>query len=336
MKGDRQVIAIIGLGCIGTSLGLALRASADAEHLEIIGVDIDPGTARKAQKAGAVDRVEYNLDLALRKARLVVLAVPLAALRETLESVGHLLEPDSGVVVTDIAPLKGPVREWAAASLPAGVYYVGGNLFLAPGAGGWEPLHGQESAQAALLRDAMYVITATHEEHSSAVKAVANLARVIGATPLFMDPVEHDAVQAMMQGLPALLSTALLQAALGMPGWAEMRKAADRSFATATAAAEGDPISRRMMMLLGRETLLRGLAAVEAETAKLRATLETSSAEELETAFKAASEARGQWVAESKLRAWEVEPRTIDTSHALRLSLETLIGGWAGRGNSKK
>ena len=76
MSSTTQRIAIIGTGCIGTSIGLALRQSADADHLEIVGHDRNPGVARQAKKLGAFDRVDFNLDIALNGAKLVILAVP--------------------------------------------------------------------------------------------------------------------------------------------------------------------------------------------------------------------------------------------------------------------
>ena len=61
-------ITIVGTGCIGTSMGLALRkrtALAGAEPVEIVGHDRDVGCARRAQKLGAFDKIAVNLDLAL-------------------------------------------------------------------------------------------------------------------------------------------------------------------------------------------------------------------------------------------------------------------------------
>ena len=115
---EKRRITIIGTGCIGTSLGLALRQSRDADRLEIVGHDRELGHAREALRLGGLDRVELNLDLALNKARLIIVAVPLGSLRETLEDVARLLEPELGVVVTSIAPLMGPALDWAGELLP--------------------------------------------------------------------------------------------------------------------------------------------------------------------------------------------------------------------------
>lgn len=313
-------------------MGLALHATPDAARLEIVGHDKEPDVARQAQRLGALDRADFNLDLALRGAKLIVVAVPLAALREVLADLGRLLPTSSGVVVTAIAPLLTPALAWAAELLPAGTYFVGGNVFLAPGAGGWEPLHGPERARADLFREALYGLVARSQEHPSAVKAVTNLARVLGAEPLFIDPAEHDAVSALATVLPALAATALFQATAAEPGWGELRKVADRSFATATAATDGDPASYRMLALLEHEPLLAGLDGLLARLGTLRELLARGEAETLETLLAATADARRQWLTASRLRSWEVEPGGPSPTSVFQLTLQALVGGLAGGG----
>ncbi|HOT92413.1 MAG TPA: prephenate dehydrogenase [Anaerolineae bacterium] len=321
-----QRITIIGTGCIGTSIGLALRQSRDAGHLQIVGHDREWGRARQGQQLGAFDRAEFNLDLALNGARLVILAVPLAAMRETLAEVGRLLTPASGVVVTDTAPLKVPVIAWAAELLPAGNYFVGAAPYLAPGAGGWEPLESLHDARADLFQRAVYAITARPDDHPSAVRAVTNLALVLGAEPLYIDPVEHDAARVIADAVPDVLATALFQAIATAPGWAEVRKAAGRPFATATAAAAGDAASRRMLTLMGRETLLRGLDAVLERLQALRETVAQGDAEALENAFASVSQARSYWMAESRERTWEIERSALQDDNLFQRTLQALFG----------
>ena len=68
-------ITILGLGQIGTSIGLALN-----EHKDLvrrIGNDADNNIARQAEKMGsAIDQVIFNLPSAVRQADLVILAPP--------------------------------------------------------------------------------------------------------------------------------------------------------------------------------------------------------------------------------------------------------------------
>lgn len=323
---NHQRITIIGTGCVGTSMGLALRQSKDAEHLEIVGHDKELGRARQAQKLGAFDRVEFNLDLALRDARLIIITVPLSAMRDVLADLGRLLSPDAAVVVTDTAPLKAPVITWAEELLPPGNYFVGGDPFLAPGVNGWEPLRGPSDARPDLLRQSVYAITARENDHPSAVQAVTNLALVLGGVPLYMDPEEHDAARSIANAVPDLVATALFQATAESPGWAEVRKAASRSFATATAAAAGDAASRRMLALLGRAPLLRGLDAVIERLQGLRAQVAAGEAEALESNLANVSQAREYWIAESSARVWEIERGAINQDGLFQRTLQALLG----------
>jgi prephenate dehydrogenase len=326
MSPNRQRITIIGTGCIGASIGLALRQSPDAERLEIVGHDRELGLARQAQKLGALDRVEFNLDMALRDARLVILAVPLASLREVLNDVGRLLEADAGVVLTDTTPLCAPAIQWADELLPPGNYFVSADPFLAPGTSGWEPLGSLLDARAALFSRATYAITARADDHPSAVQAVVNLALVLGAEPLFMNPIEHDAARVLSNAVPDIIAAALFQGIASAPGWAEVRKASARTFATATAGTEGDTASRRMLALLGRETVLRGLDAFQTQLDTLRKAVEVGDAEALDTTFANVSQARSLWMTEARERAWDIERGAIAEDSLFDRTLKALLG----------
>jgi len=328
----RQRITIVGAGCIGASIGLALRGSKDGEHLEIVGHDRDTGQARLAQQMGAFTTTAINLDLALDGAQLVILAVPFSELREVLGDVGRLLDPTMRVVVTDTTQLKAPAIAWAKAVLPANAHYVGGDPFLAPGVSGWEPLHGVADARPELFHEAVYAIAADAEDHPSAVRTVANLALVLGATPLFMSPVEHDAVRLMSTTVPALVAAALMRATVDAPGWVEVRRAAGREFATATAGAASDVASTRMTTLLGRETVLRGLDGLAAQLTALRQKVADGDAEGIEALVASASADREHWIKQSRSRTFGPEAQAIERDTLFGRTLRSMLGnGVTGR-----
>lgn len=330
---DKQRITIVGAGCVGASIGMALRQSPDADHLDVVGHDRELATARHAQKLGAFDRVEFNLHLALADAKLVLLAVPLSALREVLADVGRLLDANAGVVISDTTPLKVPALQWADALLPPGNYFVGADPFLAPGVGGWEPLSTGGDARADLFARAAYAITARAVDHPSAVRTVTNLALALGAEPLFMDPAEHDAARIIGDATPAIIAAALFQATAGAPGWAEARKAAGRAFATATAGvADADTASQCMTAMLGRETLLRGLDAFQEQLSALRSIIAAGNAEALEQTLSNVAQARAYWMAESRERIWDIERGATNQDGLFRRTMQTLFGeGVAGK-----
>lgn len=325
----KQRITIIGTGCIGTSIGLALKRSRDAARLEIVGHDRMPEAAALARKMGALDRVETLLDPALNKAVLVILAVPFSEMRQTLQDVGRLLRPKSGVVVTDTALLKAPVIAWAKESLPEGTYFVGGDPFLAPAAEGWGLLRGTHTARADLFHKATYAITARAEDHPSAVQAVVNLARTLGATPYFMAPAEHDATRFYSDLLPAFSAAALAQSVMDTPGWIEARKAAGRTFAYATAPVDEDAESLRMMAFLYRDTLLRALGELEQRLGALREALMQEQAESIEATFARLTKLRESWLLlEAPERVWEPDPRLPHIPGVGEQVSTLLVGGW--------
>jgi len=326
MTQNHQRITIIGTGCIGASIGMALRQSADAEHLEIVGHDREMRLARQAQKLAAFDRIEFNLHRALDGAPLVILAVPLAALREVLGDLGRLLDAHAGTVVTDTAPQNAPAIAWADELLPPGNYFVSGDPFLAPGVGGWEPLAGRDAARADLFARATYAITPRAADHPSAVQSVINLALTLGAEPLLMQPAEHDAARIIADTVPSLVAAALFHATATAPGWVEVRKAAGRPFATATAGVVHDAPSQRMQALLGRATTLRGLDAVIAQLNILRQTLHDGNAESLENTFATVAQARAYWMTESQNRTWDIERGSIAQESLFQRSLQILVG----------
>jgi len=121
-------ITIIGLGQIGGSFGLAL---ADQKELFLrVGHDKEPEVARLAQKLGAVDQVSINLPASVRDSDVILLALPIDQIRETIEIIAPDLKED--VVVLDTAPVKEVVTAWAKELLPTGRYYVGLTPVLNP------------------------------------------------------------------------------------------------------------------------------------------------------------------------------------------------------------
>jgi prephenate dehydrogenase len=225
-------ITIVGLGQIGASAGLAL-----AEHkslLHRVGHDKEPEVAKKAQKAGAVDEIKFNLPAAVREAKIVLLSLPIHEIRATLETIAlDLLE---GAVVMDTAPVKEPVAKWAQEILPEGRYYVGLVPAINP-----RYLHRSETsvetAAADLFKDGLISLNALAGVPEEAVKLASDVIHLLGATPLYGDMVESDGLMTGIHLVPQLMAVALLDATVDQPGWNDARKLAGRPFATLTSAA---------------------------------------------------------------------------------------------------
>ncbi len=315
-------VTVVGLGCIGTSIGLALRER--EPDLEAIGYDADGGRAREALRLGAVARVAPNLPAACKEAGLVVLALPLPEVRGALEAIApHVRE---GCVVTDTARLKAPVLEWAREVLPEGVHFVTGAPIPGPAVGEMEWLAGPEAARADLFEGGLYCITPDQETHPDAVTVLLGLARGVGARPLFLAPIEYDGLRAGVGDLPALIAVALLRATVDSPGWQDMRKIAGYDFATITGPAALPPSSLWEPALLNRENLLRRLDMFLEELARIRQWLLESDVESLEAAYTQAAEGRARWLKERAEGVWE-HPADLGEIPSLGEQLGRLLFG---------
>ncbi|MFQ5861013.1 MAG: prephenate dehydrogenase [Dehalococcoidia bacterium] len=280
-------IAIVGMGLIGTSLGLALREQT-AKGLELVGTDKEYDHAIKAQKMGAIDKATRALRDAVDDAAMVIIATPLLAIREILEAIGPRLRP--GCVVTDTGSTKGVVLQWAAEYLPSEVSFVGGHPLTG------KETSGPEAAEAALFQDKLYCVIPSPSAQKEAVKSVIDLVSSIGAKPYFVDPVEHDSYIAAVSHLPLLLSVALVGTVSKSPGWGDLAQVASSGFRDISRLASGDPVMGRDICVTNPDNIVHWIDAFIKELYEFRSLIQ-SDGEELVKAFDNAWEARERWLA---------------------------------------
>jgi prephenate dehydrogenase len=300
MSESKPRVTIIGLGLIGTSIGLALQASEAVD--QIVGHDKNRAASNQAKSAGAIDKAEWNLIAACDRADLVILATPLDAIEPTLTAIGPELR--RGCVVMDTAPVKQQVLA-AARALPDGVHFVGGNPIL----GGPVEGTGTQAARADLLRGSLFCVVPAARTESSAVKLISDLVTILGATPLFLDAAEHDGLVGAVDHLPGLLALALMDMVTGQPTWRELRKMAGPAFEAATRPADGEPEAQAEIYHGNRENLIRWLDSFSAALREVRRMLAEDSAELSEHLTSAQSE-RKTWLADWQVGTWQEGPGT--------------------------
>ena len=291
MPERRRRITIVGLGLIGGSLGLALRAA--NQGWEVVGHNRSHETAGRARKIGAVDRAEWNLPNALDGAEIVVIAVAPLAVEKILAEIAPNLAP--GTIVTDVASTKTDVLEWAERILPETVHFVGGH----PMAG--KETSGIDAADANLFRDATWCILPGSRCAPEAVSRVEAIVRAVGAVPYYLDPAEHDSYVAAVSHVPFVAAAALVSSAAGSPAWRDMERLAAGGFRDTTRTASGDVAMHRDICLTNREPIARWLDGYIAELARARDLVLRSGESEadrdaLEDFFVQAKVARDKWV----------------------------------------
>ena len=326
-------ITLIGLGRIGTSLGLALKRKAEVANLKIVGHDRDLQFAKTAQAKGAIDVAEWNLPAACEKADVVYVCVPFSEMQTALAEIAPHLKV--GCVLTDTAPLKSPVLAWAAKIIPADRYYIGGvpipnPAFLHEGA------TGLEAARADLFDSGLWALVPDVEASPEALKLIGDLARLMGATPFFVGALELDALMAGTHTLPALSAATLIQVVAASPDWVDGRKLADRTFATSTAAVSfSSPGAIRAAALINSANVLRLLDAQLVQLTALRKAIAENDAATLDGFLIEAAIAREAWLIQSKAANWEAAelPQKEMPTTASMFKQMIGLGRW---GESKK
>jgi prephenate dehydrogenase len=194
-------VAIVGLGLLGGSWGLALKKAGFLGR--IVGYARRAETRVQALGEGAVDEETADVIEAVHEADLVILATPVAVILDHLARLQPHLSPRA--LITDVGSTKRRICERAAE------LYAQRPLFL-----GGHPMAGKErsglaNADARLFENARYVLTPVKPEHldDARVQAFRALVAAVGARPLTRDPATHDLAVAYLSHLPQLLSSGL-------------------------------------------------------------------------------------------------------------------------------
>lgn len=294
-------ITIIGLGQIGTSLGLALAKH--KESVTTLGHDKSPEIARKAQKLGAVASISNNLPASIKEADVIVLAIPLDEIHATLKIIAQDMREDA--VMMDTAPVKTVVAEWAKELLPPKRHYVGLTPALNPVCLEDAAIQ-QGAAREDLFQKGVIAITAPHETEEGALKLAADLITLLGAQPIFADLAEMDGVMALVHLLPGLTASALTETITGQPGWTDTRKIAGKPYSAATRPLDGDgPTALAEAVLLNRTNTLRVLDEYIATLTSLRKDIADENKTGLTERLENARQERTRWQSERLNADWQ-------------------------------
>jgi prephenate dehydrogenase len=325
-------LTIVGLGQIGTSIGMALAQEGETFHR--VGHDRDMETARRAQKLGAVERVVTNLPSAVREADIVILAVPADQIRPTLEIIAQDLKENA--VVMDTSPAKVAAAAFAKELLPDRRHYVGLTPVINP-AYLRQSESGIEAAHADLFQRGLMAIVTPPSTSADALQLAADLVRLLGAAPLFADLVEIDGLVAATYVLPQLMAAALVNATVDQPGWREARKITDQTYAHASAPSVSSYAASSLgsSALMNRENVVRVLDGAIAALQDLRDDIAANDAEALQRRLESAWRGYGQWLKERMAASWTDEgiPEAVAKSAESYDVLTRLFGtGWKRKG----
>jgi prephenate dehydrogenase len=280
-------VAILGLGLMGASLGMALRAAGAARL--VTGYDAGPDVAERARKRMAIDLACADVSQAVAGADLVVLAAPIRAAPNLFSAMAPCLI--SGALSTDLCSVKAPIVSSAEQLLADPSRFIGGH-----------PMTGSEragvnAARAGLYAGCVWALTPTERTAPETVARLSWMISRLGATPLALDPTEHDAAVALVSHLPRVAASALVLTAAQSALWPVAQGLAAGGFRDSTRVASGDPAMTSDICGANRPAILASLDAYMQALGSLRAQIAHGDIA-LEDSFASAKERRDDWLRE--------------------------------------
>ncbi len=288
-------LAIIGVGLMGGSLGLAAREKGRAD--QVVGFDRDPVALEQALSLGAITEVAATPGEAAAYADLTVVAAPVRSIPALVEECAAA-EPRPRLI-SDLGSTK--------SAIISGLSPLARSIFI-----GGHPMCGAEGsgvryARADLFDGATYFLCTTGAAFPKLYEMLQQFVLELGARPTIIDPVAHDRIMAVVSHLPHVLANVLMQHAGGFEaGGKKALHWVGPSFKDLTRIAGANPAMWRDIFLENRDALSSSLRAVASDIEQFSALLEAGEEPEIAGAIQAAASYRKQL-----LESEDIVPRTL-------------------------
>jgi len=279
-------LVIFGVGLIGGSMALALRAAGGVS--EVVGCSRSEANLKEAQRLGVIDRWTTAPAQACTEADIGVLAVPLGSMQGLSAAIAE--HWPSEAVLTDVGSSKQAVLD----AVRAGFGELPRNFVAGHPIAGTER-SGVQAAFASLFQDRLVILTPADETSPLAAERVAAMWRATGARVEFMTPAHHDHILAATSHMPHVLAFALVESLARMSESDEIFHYAAGGFRDFTRIASSDPVVWRDICLANRDAILDVLQRFQGDLDGLRQVIARGDGAELEARFGFAKDARDRF-----------------------------------------
>jgi len=289
-KAHWPTVVIVGVGLIGGSIGLALKARKRAGR--VIGVGRSPASLAEAKRLHAIDEASTDLTAAVAVADLVVVATGVASIPGILDQVDAAARP--GTLVTDAGSTKARIvaawekgrslrgtRKGGSSSRGRQARFVGAH----PVAGSHR--RGPAAADPQLFQGRVTVVTPAAATPPADVEAITDFWSALGSNVATMTPRDHDRILAMTSHAPHVVAAAV---AAATP--AEARPFTAGGWRDTTRIAAGDPELWADILLDNAPAVARALSRIAGVTEKILDALESNDRRRLVSLLMRAKEDR--------------------------------------------
>lgn len=195
-------VAIVGMGLMGGSLGLALRERRPTIH--VTGIVRRVEQVERCVALGASHAATTDMAAGVADADLVVLSTPVRTLMAQIPEVARRMQP--GAVLTDMGSTKAAVMR-VMAQIPWSIQPVGGHPMCG------KEVAGLEAADPNLYQGATWPLTPLERTDQAATAGVKALVEAVGGRPVMLEADRHDRLVAAISHLPYLLAVSLVEVA---------------------------------------------------------------------------------------------------------------------------
>lgn len=286
MNRSFDIAAVIGVGLLGGSLGLALKARGLARVVR--GAGRRMSSLDTACSMGAIDEAHLDAREACRDAELVVICTPANLVSAKLDEILPCCRADA--VVTDVASTKASICGHARRTWPKPLRFVGSHPMA--GSEKFGPEHSYES----LYEGSYTIVEPRQPDHAGdAHEAVCGLWRDVGSRVVELDAARHDALVARTSHIPHVVAGCLVELVAGQ---GDVRPVVGGGFRDTTRVAAGRPSIWRDICLTNREAILAGLDEFAGQIDAVRGLVERGDGDGLDTFFQTAQDDRREVLGE--------------------------------------
>ncbi len=279
-----EQITIIGVGLIGGSFALALKAA--GVTAKFVGYGRNEQNLVRAVERGIIDSYHTELADAVNGSDLVLVAAPVGANDAIFEQLSGAVS--ANCVITDAGSVKQSVINAARKHLGTLSNFVPAH----PIAG--TEHSGVEAGFASLYQGKRLIITPIAETSAEATAVVSSLWAQTGAVIETMSPERHDKVFAATSHLPHLLAFSLVETLFRMEQQEELLRYASGGFSDFTRIASSDPVMWKDICLHNSDCILDAVAHLEKGLSELTAAIERKDERAIEHIFRVAKNTRDE------------------------------------------
>ena len=281
-----QRLALIGCGLMGGSFALAARQAGVVQT--IVGFSASEKTRQRARELRVIDQACASVAEAVHGADLVLLAVPVGAMRESFAAMAPALSAQT--LLMDVGSTKCDVITAAVATLGDKL-----SCFVPAHPIAGKEVAGIDHADAQLYQNRRTILTPLSSNSIRQTKLAHEVWSALGSQVSTLTPEAHDATFAAVSHLPHMLAFAAVNALSAQAGGADFLDMAGPGFRDFSRIAASDPAVWRDILSANRTEVLAQLAHFQTALAQLEVAMQQGDTTALQQLIQQASDVRAGW-----------------------------------------